>query len=98
MEVPEPPAEDEQLSQGERVAQRLSLLGGKELDRGNLLVIDSPVGRYEVMLPSRDAQLQLGTLECPLSEAVARFAPAATFDRTEPGKGRMVVALPLVQF
>lgn len=97
MDVPEPPAEAH-LSQSDRLVQRLSLTDLPELDPGDLLVIDSPVGRYEVKLPSRDAQLQLGTLECPQTAAVARFAPAATFDRTEPGKGRMVVALPLVQF
>lgn len=80
------------------VPEGLSLLGGRTLDRGDLLVIDTVVGRYELMFHSFDAQLQMGSLASPTSEAVALFAPASCFDRTEPGKGRLVLALPLIQF
>lgn len=77
----------------------LRLLGEEErLRRGEMVGLDTPVGRFEVMLLWSDAQLQLGTLEEPLDEAVVGFAPAGVFIRTERPTGRVVLSLPVLRF
>lgn len=94
------PKTDETRPSVEEVASTsLRILNEKDpLRRGQTIGLDTPMGRVEVMLLWADAQLQLGTLEEPLDEAVVAFAPAGVFVRKERPTGRVVLSLPVLRF
>lgn len=92
------PGDSEEMPVSAELSFGLHLLDGRERRRGEMLGLDTPVGRFEVMLLWSDAQLQLGMLEEPLDEAVVGFAPAGVFIRTERPTGRVVLSLPVLRF
>lgn len=98
VEEKEPPPSSVEAS-APATPPRLELLGvERRLRRGDVIGLQTPVGRMEVLILRSEAQLQLGLLEEPLDEAVVGFAPAGVFSRKERPTGRVVVSLPILRF